>query len=491
MLWIFAFLQPVLAVTLIKGSASMIPSLDPYGVMEVASYSAMENIFETLARSNPYNGNMDPILAMSWSLDPENKKFRVRLRKGVKFHDGTILQPEDIKFTFESYFVPDYKAQVWQGMWADIESVRVVDEDNVEFKMRRWNYQAFENVLTSLRIFPRSFYQPVRKEIFQIKAIGTGPYKLKNFEPNKILDLEPNNDWWGQRKPLHSLRIKTVPSLSMAIQMVRRGELDFYEVESGQSASGPEFIRVRSGLGQGLWLDFNMENSIFRERKLRQAILLAWRREALNQKVFDSQMHLALDIFSPATDIYPPGNVVRSDVGEASRILKDLGYEDSNGDGILEKNGRPLELNILIPSHAQERWVTLLQNDLKAVGIRVKIKLIADETQWMKVLREGKFDAFVGNGGLINEATRSTWHSAGLYNYSHYSHPEVDRLTERLEAEFDLPKRRLILRKLISILREDCPQVPGLYSLDRIFLVSKRLQIDPNDPAKAWMWKLR
>jgi ABC-type transport system substrate-binding protein len=115
---------------------------------------------------------------------------------------------------------------------------------------------------------------------------------------------------------------------------------------------------------------------------------------------------------------------------------------------------------------------------------------VEDDNQWLKRLKEGRFDAAARDGGLINEVTSLAWATDGPYNYQKFSDPGIDKLTAELESEFDLKKRRLILRKAVSIIRERRPQVPGLYSEDEIFLVSERLEPDTEFPSRAWSWKL-
>src|SRR5690606_7447865 len=111
-------------VRFIQGIHSPISSLDPFSIASVDAYSVTNNILEPLARSNPRNGEINPVLAESWTLNPKEKSIQVKLREGVTFHNGQKLTAEDVQFTFEAYFKPEYQAQVWQGMWSDIESVR-------------------------------------------------------------------------------------------------------------------------------------------------------------------------------------------------------------------------------------------------------------------------------------------------------------------------------------------------------------------------------
>jgi len=486
---------PLWAVTLIQGISTPVSSLDPFSVAGIDTYAVTGNVIEPLARSNPLNGEIVPVLAQSWTLDPKNKTFRVKLRDGVRFHNGQKLTAEDVRFTFDAYFKPEYRGQMWQSLWADIESVRVIDPLTAEFKMKRWRYQAMESVLTSLRILPKSFYHPADKDKFHGEIVGSGPFKFKRFKANRTLELQPFADWWGGAPPKHALLIKHVTSADLAAQLLSRKELDFYAVPAAQARAFKikdfKLQHLSSGLGHGFWLDLNQRKSLFQSPNVRRALALVWRREDLNKKVFGGELNLALDVFSPSTDIYPPGLAQKDDLKKARELLAQEGWRDEDKDSVLENSsGQRLEFTVLVNSAEHERWVTLFQKDAALAGIKVHVSRVEEDAQWLKRLEEGKFEAFAGSGGLMNEPTRPGWHSSGPYNYGKFSHQEVDRLTEQLEGEFDLKKRRLILRKLIEIIREQQPQLPGLFSAGEFFLTSKRLHLDPQFPTRPWLWKV-
>ncbi len=491
---------PVTAVVTVKavttftqGITQPLDSLNPFSVAGIDAFTVTGNILEALARSNPYTGEIEPVLAESWSLDPKNKTFRVKLRRGVVFHNGDPLTATDVKFTFDAYFDPKFKAQIWQGMWSEIESVHVIDPLTVDFKMKNWRYQTFETTLTSLRILPRSFYGDVALEKFRKNIVGTGPFKMKSFA--RYLELEPNPNWLGPLKPQHNLSIKVIASAALAGEMRKRGELDFYALEAGQSPDPNSATRLKTGLGSGLWIDLNLGNSLFRDSEVRRALQLLWRRKEMNQKIFGGQMQIMSDLFSPATDLRPrarPDDRATADDPAAARtIFKNQKWSDSNKDGTLDKDGKKFEFTVLVKSNEQERWMSFFQADAKACGVRVHIVKVEDDDQWLKRLREGRFDAAAGGGGLINEPTSLVWHSGAPYNFQKFSDKRVDALTEALESEFNLERRRLILRQIIARIAELRPFVPGLFTEEESFLLSPRLKVDPKIPARAERWTLR
>lgn len=474
----------------VQGLRVPVSSLDPFSTAGIDSFRAMSNVIEPLFRIHPSTAELIPALGLSYTLNPEKKSFQVKLRPNVRFHNGDAFTAEDVKFTFEAYFKPEYQGQIWQGMWSEIESVKVLDPLKVEFRLKQWRYPYFFGALTSLRILPRALYGKVDKKKFQSQLTGTGPFQVKSFTSAWKFELAPNPHWWDKAKPEFELLIKQVDDPNLAQQMIGKGELDFYLLEAGQEASAVKPKKFNSGLGRGFWIDLNFRNKLFADKKLRQALLLLWNREELNKKIFGGEMKLALDIFTPNSENIPPGEPVKMNFKRAQELLKAAGWKDTDRDGVLDKNNQKLSFTILVPNAAEERWVSLYQADAKKAGIDVRIERIGEDAQWIERLKSGNFDAYASDGALIDYPAKYSWATEGIYNYAKYSNPEIDRLTDELDREFDPKKRRLISRKAVEIIRADLPQIPGLVAGYESILLSTRLDVDPENPSRAWLWKL-
>ena len=477
-------------ITLIQGISTPILSLDPFSIAGIDAYTVTGNIIEPLARSNPRTGQIKPVLAKAWALDPKNKTFRVKLRDNVRFHNGEELTAEDVRFTWQAYFDPKFKGQIWQGMWSEIESVKVIDKLTVDFKMKNWRYQTFETTLTSLRILPKSFYASADKKKFREHIVGTGPFRQKAFKVNRPLEIEPFENWWGTKKPKHSVLFKHVATVKSATELMAKGQLDFYPLGEAKAPDSKYLRSFESGLGSGLWIDLNMSLPLFQDSTTRKVLELCWDREKTNQKIFAGKMELALDIFSPRTDVHPLSPTKAENREAAIGLLESNQWQDKDQDGTVEKHNVKFDFTVLAKSAEQERWLTFFQNDLKECGVRVRLQRVADDEQWLKRLNEGRFEAFAGGGGLVNEPTSFSWSTKGPYNIQKFSDTEVDQWTEQLEHEFDLQKRRLILRKVIARIRLVKPFVSGLITRYEHFFVSPRLKPEPTAPTEAWSWKL-
>jgi peptide/nickel transport system substrate-binding protein len=483
----------------VQGISTRITSLDPFTLADIEAFGVVGNALEPLARLDPKTGELIPCLAESWEVRTDGPTIRIRLRDGVRFQNGEKLTSSDVKFTFDAYLDPQFKGEAWRAMWEGIESAKAVDARTVDFRVKKIRYQSLENLLTSLRILPASVYAKSTSVFRQTHLVGTGPFKLKLFTSGRQVEFIPHHDWWAKEAPQFDLLVKPVADASLARTLMDRGELDDFWLPT---AEAPRFLnyahlrRLSAVRGEGVWLNLNLKNPLFADVRLREALGLVWDRETLNKKVFGGEFRLALDSFSPRMVYYPPGSVQNMDLVRAREILKEAGWTDSNRDGVLDQklaDGqlRPLKFEILFRSNQDERWLTLYQADAARVGIGVLLRRVEDESRWWKLLQEGKYDVGASTGGLDTGVMPGAFHSKGFYNITGYAREEVDRDLDRLDSEFNSGARAAIQRRLILRIRQDRVTVPGLYSIHSYFLISSRLDVDPEVPTYPWKWRLK
>ena len=471
------------AVRVVYGVPSRIGSLNPYLLSGIESFTVTGYVIEPLARVEPYTQTLLPWLALSWEIDKKHKLIRVKLRKGVTFDNGQPLTAEDVRFTWKSYFDPAFKGDIWRAMWDQVEDVKVAAPDVVEFKMKQVRFQAFQNIMTTLRVLPREHYSKVNHSEWSKTIIGTGPFRVVRFDANRAVELSPNKDWWGWRDlkiPVApGILIKTVNDAQLAEQMRIKGELDVYQIPPGGPMFTAKTADFKSAFGGGFSLGMNFRLKPLQDVKLRKALLLLWNRKALNEKVYSGKFQLALDSFSPNTAYYPQGELAPYDPEQAKKILKSLGYR---------KFGQ-LTLKVLVNSAENERWVGLYQADAAKAGVKIVIEKVMDESQWWHRLQQGKFELAAYEGAFSEKPHANVWHSAGPYNSSGIQSTILDKMIDDLELEFDSEKRQKMQGKLIILLRELTAELPGLYAGYDQFLLSPDVTLDPAAPLQAWRWR--
>jgi peptide/nickel transport system substrate-binding protein len=174
------------------------------------------------------------------------------------------------------------------------------------------------------------------------------------------------------------------------------------------------------------------------------------------------------------------------DPGRANRMLAEAGWKDTDGDGILDKNGKPFQFTILINQGNNERIraAEIIQQNLKKVGVEVNIRVMEWQAFLEQILDKHTFDADMGGWSMGRDPDLyDIWHSSktlkGEYNYIAYSNPEVDRLLVAGRRTFDIEKRRKIYYRIHEILAEEQPYA-FLYVPDATPIVHKRFKgIEP------------
>lgn len=472
------------------GISTKVSSLDPYMLTGIDGYNTTSYVIEPLVRLNPFTKEFIPCLAESWKV--EDSRLVVYLRKGVKFSTGEPLTAEDVKFTIDSYYDDRFAGQMWRGMWAQVAKTEVKDSHTVVFHLKEMSFEPVKIILTALRILPKKAYETSEKSWRVKNIIGTGPYRLKRFDANRSIDFEPNPHWWGASPPEHHIKVKSVGDYKLAEMMIKKGELDFFEVSASVAlnAKSEFLVAVPSAAGSGVLVVLNHKNELFKEAGIRRALILLWDRETLNRKIFEGQWKVAVDGFSPRMSFYPKGEPLPFDPKKAAEELKRLGWADSNKDNVLDKNGKDFAFELQVDSAETERWATLYQNDAAKIGVKVTLKRLEEDSQRWKMITEGKFDAVASEGKVSDEVYSVSWHSKAEYGFFGYANKDVDKALDQLKTKFQSKERAPLQAKLIKIIRADHAQLPGLYSEQAYFLKSKRLTIDQTYPAQGWLWKL-
>jgi peptide/nickel transport system substrate-binding protein len=200
--------------------------LDPADVDDGESIKVLSNICEGLVRFKTGTTVIEPCLATSWTISPDGLVYTFHLRSGVHFHDGTPLDASAAAFSFLRQMDPANPAHLkqatfayWAAMYSMVESVRAVDADTLEFRLR----EAQAAFLADLAIFPAYLISP--KFIDQQHPVGTGPFRFVSWVPNETIELAANADYWDGPPKIQKLIFKVVPDSAARLIQLQTGEI--------------------------------------------------------------------------------------------------------------------------------------------------------------------------------------------------------------------------------------------------------------------------
>lgn len=473
---------------LVEGSIGDATNLIPFLASDSASHQVADLVYNGLVK---YDENLHIVgdLAASFKILENGKKIIFKLKKGIKWHDGHELTADDCEFTYKVITNPETPTP-YSGDFMAVKRAYAKDRYTfvVEYK------EPFAPALASwgLSIVPKHLLEKVdiTKSELQRRPIGTGPFMFKSWVQGEKIELKANDNYFEGRPFLNGVVFRVIPDMATMFLELKSGNIDFsgltpvqYERQANTDQFNSTFNKYKYLAFAYTYLGFNLKNELFKDIRVRKAIAYA-----INKKEIIKGVLLGLGV--EATGPYKPdmywynGNVERYEFNpeKAKNLLKEAGYVDTNGDGILEKDGKPLKFTVLTNqgNDARIKTAEIIQRRLRDVGIDMKILVLEWATFIKEFVSKRRFEALILGWTIPQDPDLfDIWHSSkmderGLNHYS-YSNPQVDRLLELGRKTIDEKKRRDIYGKVQEILADDVPCV-FLYIPYALPVVHKRFK---------------
>jgi peptide/nickel transport system substrate-binding protein len=456
----------------------------------------------------------EPALAKSWKISPDGLEYTLVLRQGMKFSDGQPLDADDVLFTFLVYLDESVHATQRDLLIVGGKPivVRKLDAHTVVFQLAK-TYGVGERLFDGVAILPKHLLERSYREgkLGQIGSLATeanqwaglGPFRLKEYVAGQRLALERNPYYWktdakGNRLPyLDELVYEFVPNADAQVLKFQSGETDVVSqlgAENFAVLSRQQHGYTMVDAGPGLeynFLFFNLSEAgektpaemrqkqkWFREVKFRQAVSAAVDRDAILRLVYQGR---GAPLWGPVT----PGNRrwVNASIPHPGRsleraraLLKEAGFSWSSGPGgdfaLIDADGQTVAFSIVTSSSSVERTkiATLLQDDLKQVGMRVQVVPLEFRSLLDRVTQTKEYDACVlglVSGDADPNSDINVWLSSGgthLWNPSQ-AHPataweaEIDRLMEQQLTAPAYEQRKKLYDRVQEILAEQQPMI--------------------------------
>ncbi len=466
---------------------------------ESASAAIASNIFNSLLK---YNKNLDleGELAEHWDLSEDQKTITFTLKPNLKWADGKPLTSADVLFTWQavtdaktaSPYASDY-ALVKQVETPDVRTFRVTYEQAYAPALDSW---------AGLQILPKHLLQgqDLHSTSFARQPVGSNYYRLDSWKHGENIILSRNPSSVLEPANIEKLVTRIIPDNSAQFLELMADNIDSMGLDpikySRIIPARPELkknLNLYKELGNSYtYLGFNLKHKPFDDIRIRKAINYAIDKQEIIDGVY---LGLGINIASP----YKPGTRWSNpdlkpypyDPVKARQMLKEAGFTDTNDDGILERDGKPLKFEIITNNGNKEREKTavFIQRRLKEVGIDVSIREYEWATFITRFIKTGDFDAVILGWGLgLDPDQFNIWHSSqqapGQFNFIGYNNPQVDTLLELGRTELNADKRMKIYHKFAKVLLEDSPIV-YLSAGYGLTAMHKRIQgiIDPIPPA--------
>ena len=506
--------------------ASEPPSLNPLISNEATSMDIYSMCTVTLAERayDRPDGEFLPFAAESWTISPDRLTYHIKLRRGImwddftdpvtmKRHPAKEVTADDFKFFVEVMMDPDVNCAPLRSYYCDLEGLEVIGPHEFVVRWKRPFYGSLSATL-GMSPLPRHYYHQYpgkfdgkrfnddhRRNAF---IVGCGPYRLESWLKNRRLTLRRNENYFGIPLgvgPAISRRSFEVIQLpSTRFMALSAGKIDMLNLTADQwvrNADAPifksgAFKKYRYPAMAYSYIGYNQKCPLFQDRRVRQALTMLVDRKRIIRDILHG---LAQEIKSP----FPPDSKFSDpelhplpyDPERAKKLLAEAGWRDTDGDGILEKDGRKFSFTMLqIANHpTQTRMFPLIKESLGAAGIEMKIQTL-EWSVYLERLEKRNYDACsLGWTTNFDPDPYQVWHSQGIAppgsNHVGYSNPELDKLIEKLRVTFDMDERIRIGRRIEKIIHEDQPYT-FLYTPYSLSAISKKcgnVRIFPGGPA--------
>lgn len=430
-------------------------------------------VFLPLARYDE-EGELEGRLARRWEPSADYREWTFHLRTDVRWHDGIPVTAHDVAFTIELWAHPDVN---WYGA-AGVESTSVPDDSTVVIRYERptfalqyqpWLVYYPKHLLEGLD--PGEFYD---WEYWK-QPIGNGPYRVIRTVPATSMELEANERHYEGRPPIDRVVLRFMDDAGLMGLM--GGDVDILtDVEPGQArqlAEDPRFRLYHSAsTGMGLAMYWNQRSPALRDPLVRRALVLAVDRRELRRVMgIPDDMPILDGPFSlrqlARGQLPEPAGY---DPDEAERILREAGWLDTDGDGLLERAGQALSFTVLVSPARQEIGI-LMQAMLRRVGVRMGVQPLEGNVVFQRA-DAGEFDAVILPTGLPADWLRRYFGSESQLGYHS---PEAEALVDRLEVTADPEVRDDIYGRLTEIFRREAPAM-FLFPDVQFVLATRRVQ---------------
>ncbi len=442
------------------------------------------NLFSPLWGVNE-KGEFTPQLAAevptieNGGISADGLNWKIKLRPGVKWHDGAPFTAEDVKFSLDLLNNKDFKANRRAGHEL-VRDIKIVSPTEITWRMEKV-YAPYISILSWTFIVPKHILEKqtdVNSSAFAANPIGTGPFKWDSRVPGDHITLKANREFFGEGPYVDTLVFKYIPDMTMLYTQFQTGEIDYLGIQGITPDHYQEAKKLADRVVMPVALPFieniafNLGKPVFKEKAVREALYYAMDKQAIIDAIYYG-LPRPTELYLPyeAAAFNPNLPKQTYDTAKAKKILDDAGWVPGS-DGIRVKNGVRLAFvnSTTAGNHVREQAQQLLQQSWKEIGAEMTIQNFPPAVMWGDNWMQSKFDsAMVGIGFMIGPdadttdyfSSRSINAQGGSgQNTTQYVNPEVDKLLGEGSATVDQKKRNEIYKKQQEIVRADLPYLP-------------------------------
>lgn len=454
--------EPPRGGTITYGLTLIVSGIDPHQGASSELGIFLSSVYDPLVWQTP-DGRFVPGLAEEWEVSEDGLVYTFRLRKDVKFHDGTPFNAAAVKFSLDRIADPDLQSQKAVYMLGPYDHTEVVDDYTVKVHFK----EPYAPFLDSLSQVYLAMVSPTAVETwgddYRDHQVGTGPFMIKEYVAKDRITLVKNSDYnWApdfmeHQGPayLDEIRFRFYPDAATRAPALEAGEADVMGEVPPQDATrlqaSGDFTLIPVNVpGQSLQILINTQKFPTDDIRVRQAMLHAVDRAAIVDTIFRGYSPVAWGPLSAVTPYYSSTveGTYPYDPARAKQLMAAAGFEDTDGDGILEKDAQPADLDFILMGWGNMPEVgQMVQSMLLQIGINAETRLLSYPSA-LQSAGDGEHNLIpMALSASDPDILRTFFHSrnaTGGFNWSKFSDPEVDAWLDEGVRTND-PARRMEL----------------------------------------------
>jgi len=436
-----------------------IPTFDPQRALGIDAIVSLGDMYDRLVYLD-YDNKIKPWLATSWESSPDGLTWTFHMRGDAKFHDGTPVTSDAVRYTVERAVGPGtgaslaktYLAAIVKVETPDARTVRLMTKDPLGPMLRNVGHQ------TALAVLNPKVVDARNNDLSKPVDAGSGMYTLADWKPGEQLVLARNDAWWGPKPPYRQVIYRPVPDPATRSIMLEKGEADVATVlpltDIPRLRKNRAIRVIQSNSIRSTFFSIQMGRpGPMMDVRVRRAVNYAVDVNAIIKSVLGGYGERERSVLGTNMEFYTPAYQFTYDPAKARQLLAEAGV----------KRGTPV-----VMEGPQGRWpgdaeiVQAVAGYLQAVGFAPQVHISGDWAYQSTVTARAKsWDLFMtawapGNLDADGSFTALTW-SKGFNNYGNYSSPSADALVEQARASVDPKVRERYYAALQQLLAQDVP----------------------------------
>lgn len=444
-------------------------------------------VFDPLFDFDP-EGQLFPLLAAevptvaNGGISEDGLSWKVKLKEGVKWHDGTPFTAADVKFTLELVMDPNFRSFRTTG-FKFMTDITAVSDTELTWKMSQ-PFAPMAAILAATFIVPKHLLEAVENKAeapFNQAPVGTGPFKWKERMAGDHITLEANPDYHSDGPYLQTLIVKYIPDLNVMYTQFKAGEIDVVGLQYispdhlGEAEKLPGMTITVASSGSFESFGLNMMRPQFQELAVRQALYAALDKTSIIDALYYGVPSTA-ETYMPAQSFYFNPDLPKHEFSleKANALLDEAGWA-KGPDGIRAKDGVKLSFtnSTTAGNHLREQAQQFIQQNFQQIGVEMTIRNFPPAVMWGDYWMKSEFDTVVVGLNTLTGADPDTSNyfmssaspargGAGQNTFA-YQNEEVDALLKQGAEVFVPEERKAIYQRQQAVMRDDLPFLPIFY----------------------------